>query len=125
MVPKLIYINGSYVLPAEAKVSVFDRGFLFGDSVYEVIPVYQKKPFFWQKHLDRLKFSLEQTKIPYPELDWLAIFNKLIAENDDGKDVQLYLQISRGAQETRKHDIPPNPSPTVIVFTLQVAYPTF
>ena len=62
----LIYLNGEWIAPAEAKVSVMDRGFLFGDGVYEVIPVYSRKPFRLDEHLARLQHSLDGVALANP-----------------------------------------------------------
>ncbi|WED44332.1 D-amino acid aminotransferase [Legionella cardiaca] len=120
----IVYINGDYLPASEAKISVFDRGFLFADAVYEVIPVYKSRPFFVARHLKRLNTSLANVKIPYPQLDWNAIFNELIQQNGAG-DMQLYVQITRGNQGVRKHDIPDKLKPTVIIYTLHNPYASF
>ncbi|MDI9818220.1 MULTISPECIES: D-amino acid aminotransferase [unclassified Legionella] len=120
----IAYINGTYCKADEAKISIYDRGFLFADAVYEVIPVYKGRPFFVDEHLQRLEKNLTETKITKPDLDWPAIFKELIKQNGGG-DLQLYLQITRGNQGVRKHDIPDNIQPTVIAYTLHMPYPTF
>lgn len=117
----IVYLNGDYVDATNAKISIFDRGFLFGDAVYEVIPVYQGRPFFVEQHLKRLDASLASAKIPNPNLAWTDIFKQLITLNGGG-DLQLYLQITRGNQGARKHDIPEHLEPTVIAFTIHNQY---
>ncbi|ASQ45885.1 D-amino acid aminotransferase [Legionella clemsonensis] len=117
----IVYLNGEYVKAGQAKISVFDRGFLFGDAVYEVIPVYNSRPFFAERHLERLEASLTHARIVKPELDWLSIFHHLIQQNGGG-DLQIYVQITRGDQGVRKHDIPANLKPTVVMFTLHTPY---
>jgi D-alanine transaminase len=117
----IVYLNGKYVDAAEANISVFDRGFLFADAVYEVIPVYKSRPFFVERHLRRLKTSLASVKIPCPDLPWHAIFQELITQNGGG-DLQIYLQITRGNQGLRKHDIPDKLQPSVILFTIHTPY---
>lgn len=119
----IVYLNGSYTEASEAKISVFDRGILFADSVYEVIPVYKGRLFRLERHLRRLSASLASARITEPNLDWQALFNELIKLNGGG-DLQIYLQITRGDQGFRKHDIPANLAPTIIAFTLHVPYPT-
>lgn len=117
----IVYLNGEYVNASQAKISVFDRGFLFGDSVYEVIPVYNSRPFFVERHLKRLEASLRNARIANPELNWLAIFQHLIQQNGGG-DLQIYVQITRGDQGVRKHDIPAGLKQTVVIFTLHTLY---
>jgi len=118
----IIYLDGEYTNAANAKISIFERGLLFGDAVYEVIPVYNGKACFVERHLARLQSSLHKARIIMPEIDWLPIFNRLIADNSKG-DMQLYIQITRGNQHLRKHDIPAQLKPTIFAFTLNNPYP--
>ena len=94
----LAYLNGNYQPLAETKISVMDRGFLFGDGVYEVIPVYARRPFRLKEHLQRLDNSLAATRIenPHDIAGWEAIVLRLI-ESSDSDDQQIYLQVTRGA----------------------------
>lgn len=119
----IVYLNGNYCNASDAKISIFDRGFLFADSVYEVIPVYNGHPFYFSKHLERLTYSLKNARIIPPNLDWQSLLNTLIAKNGGG-DMQVYLQITRGNEGIRKHDIPSQIEPTVIAFTIHTPYPT-
>lgn len=119
---RVVYINGQYCPAHEATLSVFDRGVLFGDAIYEVIPVYQGQGFAVERHLQRLESNLSKVRIPHPILDWNALFQTLIQRNGGG-DLQIYLQITRGNQGTRQHDIPAELTPTVIAFTLHNPYP--
>ena len=111
-VDKKVYLNGDYLPLTEAKVSVLDRGFLFGDGVYEVIPSYSGHLFRMQDHLDRLQLSLGRIQLEfcYDLTKWLEIFAPLL---DDSKDQYIYLQITRGVAPTRDHAFPENPVPTV------------
>lgn len=111
------YLNGDYLPLDECKVSVLDRGFIFGDAVYELIPVYNSKPFYLQAHLKRLARSLEQTKInnPHAEDGWEQIINKLIETSGLGQ-LSVYLQVTRGVAK-RDHAFPENISPTVFAMT--------
>lgn len=120
---RIVCLNGDYVSAAEARISVFDRGVLFGDAVYEVIPVYDNLPFFLDKHLRRLKSSLAKARINYLDLDWKNIFKEVITRNGGG-DLQLYLQITRGNQGIRNHDIPTSINPTYFIFTIHNIFPT-
>ncbi|WP_455199466.1 aminotransferase class IV, partial [Kaarinaea lacus] len=108
-----VYLNGEFMPDTEAKIPVLDRGFIFGDGVYEVIPVYGGNLFRLKEHLQRLQNSLDALKIrnPHLEKEWEQALNELIRQNGGG-DLSLYLQITRGSAE-RDHAIPENPTPTV------------
>lgn len=111
-----VYLNNAYIELKDAKVSVLDRGFLFGDGVYEVIPVYNTAPFRAEEHLQRLEQSLRALHIKNPlnVSDWIALFAKLIQKNHV-KDASLYIQITRGAGATRAHIPEEILTPTVFV----------
>ena len=114
----LAYLNGNYQPLAETQVSVMDRGFLFGDGVYEVIPVYARQPFRLHEHLQRLGNSLAATRIenPHDIGGWEAIVLRLI-ESSDSDDQQIYLQVTRGAAPIRNHAFPEHAIPTVFAMT--------
>jgi D-alanine transaminase len=118
-----IYLNGAYMPIAEAKVSVLDRGFIFGDGVYEVIPVYSRKAFRLQEHLRRLQHSLDGIQLPNPHSDaeWTRIVEELVARNE-GEDQYLYLHITRGVAK-RDHAFPNPPVPPT-VFAMTSPLPT-
>jgi D-alanine transaminase len=119
-----IYLNGEFKPIAEAKVSVLDRGFIFGDGVYEVIPVYSRKAFRLPEHLKRLQHSLDGIKLPNPhdESEWTRIVEELVARNE-GEDQYLYLHITRGAAR-RDHAFPNPPvPPTVFAMTSPLPAP--
>lgn len=118
-----VFINGQYLDAKDAKISIFDRGFLFGDAVYEVLPVYNSLALFVDKHIARLNSNLDKIKIARPDLNWQEVIDTLIAKNGGG-DLQIYLQVTRGDQGIRKHDIPASLSPTVTAFTMDIHYPT-
>ncbi len=101
----IVFLNGHYLPIQEATVSVLDRGFLFGDGVYEVIPVYSNKIFRLAEHLVRLSNSLSSIDIknPHTDTDWENIFNELVRRNPDGADKSLYLQVTRGTGTARDH----------------------
>ncbi len=109
---KKVYLNGEYLPLSEAKVSVLDRGFLFGDGVYEVIPSYSGHLFRIQDHLDRLLASLARIRVDFSyDLEtWLEILTPLI---DKTRDQYIYLQITRGVAPKRDHAFPKDPVPTV------------
>lgn len=121
MINNIVYLNGDYVDIQEARISPLDRGFLFGDSVYEVIPVYNNKLFTAKEHLDRLSNSLKEINIPQvlTHEEWIAIFNRLLAYPHAG-DRMIYLQITRGAYADRAHASPQDIVPTIFVAALPI-----
>ena len=110
---RTVYLNGEFMPETEARIPVLDRGFIFGDGVYEVIPVYGGKLFRFAEHLQRLQNSLDALKIKNPLAieAWEQTLTELIKRNAGG-DLSLYLQVTRGSAE-RDHAIPDNPVPTV------------
>ncbi|MDO8465748.1 MAG: D-amino acid aminotransferase [Gallionella sp.] len=113
-----IYLNGQYMPIEEAKISVLDRGFIFGDGVYEVIPVYSRKAFRLAEHLRRLQHSLDGIKLanPHNDSEWAATINELVARNAP-QDQYLYLHITRGVAK-RDHAFPKPPvAPTVFMMS--------
>lgn len=112
------YLNGVFLPLEDAKVSAMDRGFLFGDGVYEVIPSYGGHLLRVTHHLKRLQNSLDAVRIPNPLTpgEWTSILKKLIAEND-GTDQSLYLQVTRGAAAKRDHAFPKDLVPTVFAMS--------
>jgi D-alanine transaminase len=119
----IIFLNGQFMPIAEAKISVLDRGFIFGDGVYEVIPVYSRKAFRLGEHLQRLQNSLDGIRLPNPHThtEWITLVNELIARNS-GEDQYLYLHITRGVAK-RDHAFP-NPPVTPTVFMMSSPLPT-
>lgn len=113
----ICYLNGEYLPLAEAKVSPLDRAFLFGDAVYEVVPVYAGRPFRLREHLDRLTRSLEGIRMqaPLSHAEWGEILKELIARNG-AKDQYLYLQVTRGAEYGRNHAWSDGMKPTLFAF---------
>ena len=114
---EIVYLNGDYVAANEAKISVYDRGFMFGDGVYEVIPVYSGKLLRGKAHLARLQHSLDAIDIPCPlKLPaWLEIFSSLIKQNHPGADSVIYLQITRGTMQIRDHAWTADMRPNILV----------
>ena len=114
----IVYLNGKYLPVQEACVSVLDRGFLLGDGVYEVIPVYGGNPFRIDQHLQRLENSLEQIRIPFPHTrgEWYDILEEIIDRNG-GADQSIYLQVTRGVAAKRDHAFPETVHPTVFVMS--------
>src|SRR5512145_1187502 len=106
MLPPLpCYLNGDYTLLPDAKISVMDRGFIFGDGVYEVLPVYGGYPFCFEQHMARLERNLAELRIPNPNTraQWRQIASKLIADyaastgaKVENIDQMVYIQVTRG-----------------------------
>jgi D-alanine transaminase len=115
----IVYLNGEFISKTDAKISVLDRGFLFGDGVYEVIPVYQKKPIGLKFHLARLEKSLTAIEIapPYSINEWITILQKLAQLNQlDNETFTFYLQITRGTTSERLHEYTNDIAPTTMAF---------
>src|SRR5690606_426564 len=108
------YLNGAFLPLSEARISPLDRGFLFGDGVYEVIPVYGGKLFRLTEHLQRLARSLQTIGLadPHSAGEWVALLQELITRNGGGEQA-VYLQVTRGADSKRDHAIPKHLPPTV------------
>lgn len=117
------FLNGDYLKLQDAKISVLDRGFIFGDGVYEVVPAYNRKPFCMTEHLARLKRSLAAIEIanPYKDDAWQAIIHKLIA-SADAPDQFVYFQVTRGVAK-RDHAFPKDVAPTVFAMSTPFAPP--
>jgi D-alanine transaminase len=120
-----VYLNGRFLPIEQAQISVMDRGFLFGDGVYEVIPVFGGRCFRLDEHLDRLDYSLRETRIPVPltRPEWAAICTRLI-DAAGGGDQAVYLQISRGPAPQREHRFPGACAPTVFAMTRAIPAPS-
>lgn len=120
----IVYLNGQFLPIEEARVPVLDRGFIFGDGVYELIPVYSRHPFRLNEHLHRLQASLDGIRLanPHPVAKWAELVRELIAKNPD-EDQSLYLQITRGVAP-RDHAFPKNAVPTVFMMSNPLTTPT-
>jgi D-alanine transaminase len=112
-----VYLDGRFLPLADARVSVLDRGFVFGDGVYELVPAYSWKPFRLDEHLRRLQASLDGIRLANPHsLDaWRARIRELI-ELQDFPDQSVYIQVTRGVAP-RDHAFPPGVPPTVFMFS--------
>lgn len=110
------YLNGQFLPLTEAKISVLDRGFVFGDGVYELVPVYSNKPFRLDEHLCRLQGSLDNIRLanPHGMAEWRDLILKLIVLQDF-PDQSLYIQVTRGIAP-RDHAFPKGVPPTVFMF---------
>jgi len=113
-----VYLNGQYLSLEEARVSVLDRGFLFGDGVYEVIPVFGGRPFRLTQHMERLDNSLQSIRIasPLQPDEWERIFARLTGSTPN-VDQLIYLQVTRGVDPARNHLFPQGVEPTVFVMS--------
>ncbi len=113
----MIYLNGDFMPIEEARIPVLDRGFIFGDGVYEVIPVYSRRPFRLAEHLRRLRHSLDGIRItnPHSDTEWGDLLKQIIAGNE-GDDQYLYLHITRGVAK-RDHAFPKDVAPTVFIMS--------
>ena len=120
------YLNGQYLPLSEARISPLDRGFLFADGVYEVIPVYSRVPFRGEEHMIRFQKSFDGIGLanPHTPAEWNAIIGKVIAQADFD-DQAVYLQVSRGADVKRDAAFPKaDVKPTVFVFTAPMVKPS-
>jgi len=107
-------LNGAFLPLEEARVPVLDRGFIFGDGVYEVIPAYSRHPFRLAGHLQRLQHSLDGIRLvnPHADAEWHELVRELI-ERNEGEDQYLYLHITRGVAR-RDHAFPPQGTPPTV-----------
>jgi len=119
----IVFLNGSYMPMSEARVPVLDRGFIFGDGVYEVIPVYARQPFRMDEHLRRLQYSLDGIRLvnPHTNEEWTRLVLGLI-DRCPHDDQGLYLQVTRGVAK-RDHAFPKNARPTVFMMTNVLSTP--
>lgn len=110
----IVYLNGDYVPLRDARISVLDRGFIFGDGIYEVVPAYRGKPFRMDAHVARLLRSLDAIGLDtgWSRADWERLILDMLAREGRGRDVMLYLQVTRGVAK-RDHPFPAGVSPTV------------
>ncbi len=110
----LCYLNGEFLPLAEARVSPMDRGFLFGDGVYEVIPVYSRRPFRLDEHLGRLQNSLDDIRLANPlgRDEWHKLVERLVSESE-WASCSVLLQVTRGPMAVRNHAFPATVTPTV------------
>ena len=119
----IVYLNGELTPLSEARIPVLDRGFIFGDGVYEVIPVYAGKPFRAAQHLARLARSLDAIGIPNPhdEGQWTALIARVMQANPM-PDQMIYIQVTRGVAK-RMHAFPKEVTPTVFIMTNPMSLP--
>mgnify|MGYP006275444843 CR=1 FL=1 len=124
MSDQIVYLNGELVPLAEARIPVLDRGFIFGDGVYEVVPVYAGRPFRLAQHLKRLTRSLAAIGIdnPFDDAGWTALVKDLVARHP-WRDQFVYMQVTRGVAR-RDHAFPKGIRPTVFAMTSEFVAPS-
>ena len=120
----IVYLNGAFLPIEEAKVSVLDRGFIYGDGVYELVPVYGRRAFRLPQHLARLQRSLDGIRLanPHNPAEWTSIIETLIARQPFD-DQGVYFQVTRGVAK-RDHAFPQGVAPTVYMMSNPLATPT-
>ncbi len=118
-----VHLNGQFLPLEEARVPVMDRGFLFGDGVYEVIPVYDRQLFRLEEHLSRLQDSLDGIRLanPHSVAEWTALIERIVRDAE-WEDVGVYLQVTRGPGP-RDHAFPREIRPTVFLMPLELPAP--
>jgi D-alanine transaminase len=121
---QIVYLNGTFVPLADARISVLDRGFIYGDGVYEVIPVYRRKPFRMPHHLARLARSLAGIRLdnPHPDAEWQRLVEAIV-DRQPFDDQAVYLQITRGVAK-RDHAFPSGVAPTVFMMSNPLPTPS-
>jgi D-alanine transaminase len=119
------HLNGQQLLLTEARISPLDRSFLFGDGIYEVMPVHGGRLFRAQRHFDRLARSAAALRLknPHSAAEWLALLQQLVDANGGGEQY-VYLQLSRGAEHGRNHAPLPDIAPTVFAYSSPWPVPT-
>ena len=119
-----VYLNGKFLPLEEAAIPVLDRGFFFGDGVYEMIPVYSRRAFRLPEHIHRLQQSLAALRLesPHTNEQWQTLLLELI-ERNEGDDLSLYLQVTRGPAP-RDHAFPKVVSPTVFMMSNPLVVPS-
>jgi D-alanine transaminase len=119
----MIYLNGEWMRIEDAKIPVLDRGFIFGDGVYEVIPVYERQAFRLPHHLRRLQYSLDGIRLANPNSDaeWTRLIGEIVARQDFA-DQAVYLQVTRGVAK-RDHGFPKDVTPTVFMMSNPLVTP--
>jgi len=125
MIGETVYLNGHFLPLPEARISPLDRGFLFADGVYEVIPVYSRRPFRVEQHLERLDLSLKGIRLENPCVrdEWRHIVQQL-TDAAPWQDQGVYLQVTRGVDSKRDHPFPTKVVPTVFGMTMPLITPS-
>ena len=121
---QIVHLNGAMLRLADATISVLDRGFIYGDGAYELVPVYARQPFRMTQHLDRLQRTLDGIRLPNPHSrgEWERIIGQVI-ERTPFADQAVYMQVTRGVAK-RDHSFPKDAKPTVFVMSNPLPTPT-
>jgi D-alanine transaminase len=116
-----VYLDGNYLPMSEARISPMDRGFLFGDGIYEVIPSYSGRLVGFHDHINRMNNGLEaiDIELDFSEQQWREVCDELCARNGNG-DLGIYLHVSRGADSKRYHAYPEGVAPTLFAFVFDI-----
>jgi len=119
-----VYLNGRFLPLEDAKISVLDRGFIYGDGVYELIPVYHRQPYRLRQHLARLQRSLDGIRMvnPHTDAEWESIIRELVARTPFD-DQGVYFQVTRGVAK-RDHSFPLDVAPTIFMMSNPLSLPT-
>lgn len=119
------YLNGKYAPLSELQISPMDRGFLFGDGVYEVIPCYDGKMVAMAYHIERLHQSMDGIALapPHSDAELISLLEDLVEQNGRG-DLGIYLQLTRGVGEKRQHAFPEKSTPTVFAYAFDISPPS-
>lgn len=121
--PKKVYLNGEIINAADAKISVFDRGFLFGDGIYEVMVQFNGNFFFGAAHMTRLESCLKKVNIEFDISTLQEKIDQLLKNTAlDSKDCMLYIQVTRGVAP-RKHSFPKDVAPTLMMYAIPFTLP--
>jgi D-alanine transaminase len=120
----IVYLNGAFLPIEEARIPVLDRGFIYGDGVYEYIPVYRRQAFRLPQHLARLQHSLDGIRLanPHTDAEWASIVAELVARQPFD-DQGVYFQVTRGVAK-RDHAFPAGVAPTVFMMSNPLATPS-
>jgi len=120
----IVYLNGAFLPIEEARIPVLDRGFIYGDGVYEYIPVYRRQAFRLPQHLARLQHSLDGIRLanPHTDAEWTSIVGELVARQPFD-DQGVYFQVTRGVAK-RDHAFPAGVAPTVFMMSNPLATPS-
>ena len=122
----IAYLNGEYTPLQEARISPLDRGFLFGDGIYEVIPYYNGKSVGLMPHINRMINGLAAIEIKnsFPAEEWKSLLDDLVAKNADmGDNLGVYVHVSRGTDVKRYHPYPEGVEPTIFCFCFAIKDP--
>lgn len=118
----IAYLNGDYLPIEEARISPLDRGFLFGDGIYEALPFYGGRPVALGLHLQRMANGMAEIGIenPLSNKEWHTVAEELVKRNGNDGNLGLYIQVTRGNEGRRFHGFPENTRPTVFCMTVPI-----